>query len=172
VIASPKATVDLNALQGCTIDRGTFLKLTFEDSMALELQAATAEEAESWHGVLVGFSPTTGARKASMIQSLEHYAPRKGTLVFERKGSFETKAGRALPFTVAAAACSAPEQKAQRLPLPDRIAKLEGEAFGKQQAGTTKGRVEALEQDVLDEAQAGPIAGRVAALEAEYGISQ
>ena len=91
VIASPKATVDLTALRSCTIDRGAFLKLAFTDSMSLELQAATAEEANAWHEVLADFAPKSSERKSSLMQSLEHYAPRKGTLVFERKGSFERK---------------------------------------------------------------------------------
>jgi hypothetical protein len=91
VIASPKATVDLNALRGCTITRGAFLKLTFEDNMALDLQAATPEEADCWHDVLANFAPKNSERKSDLMQSLEYCAPRKGTLVFERKGSFERK---------------------------------------------------------------------------------
>jgi GTPase SAR1 family protein len=88
--ASPKATVDLHALKSCTIKRSTFMTLRFDDKVVLEMQASTAEEATGWHEVLVQFEQaTTGERKASMMQLLEHYAPRKGSLYFERKGSTE-----------------------------------------------------------------------------------
>jgi hypothetical protein len=145
VIASPKATVDLNALQVCTITRGAFLKLTFDDSMALELQAATAEEAEEWHAVLAGFAPKSNERKPSLMQSLEHYAPRKGTLVFERKGSSaalkpgasSTESG-ALPMTTTAPSLSSasPAVSAQQSPsswTTDQVATWLagiGEAYG------------------------------------------
>jgi hypothetical protein len=147
VLASPKATVDLNALKSCTITRGVFLMLTFEDSMALELQTATAEEAQGWHDVLAGCMPSSDARKASMIQSLDHYAPRKGTLVFERKGgsSFGLDSGaavdaQALPTELqrqssllferesegasSASALSSPQAKSKQPSSPARIATL------------------------------------------------
>jgi hypothetical protein len=121
VIANPKATVDLNALQACTIDRGTFLKLTFGDSMSLELQATTVEEAEGWHEVLVEFSPSNGTRNASMIQALEHYAPRKGTLVFERKGSAASFSSSPSSFSASSSSSVVSTQS----PLPPRIAALD-----------------------------------------------
>jgi hypothetical protein len=115
VIASPKATVDLNALEGCVITRGTFLSLNFIDGMALELQAATMEEAEGWHELLAGFAPESGERKSSLIQSLEHYAPRKGTLVFGRKGSSEVVS---LPSVDCGAPPMAPAPAAATAPAP------------------------------------------------------
>jgi hypothetical protein len=45
VVVKPKATVDLNALVGCVVTRGTFLSLNVFDGMVLELQAAAVEEA-------------------------------------------------------------------------------------------------------------------------------
>jgi hypothetical protein len=93
--SDPKATMDLHALQTCTIKRGTFVTLCFTDKMLLELQALSLEEAEGWHEVLAQFEGrVAGVRKTSVMQSLEHYAPRKGTLVFiKRKASFERKSG-------------------------------------------------------------------------------
>jgi hypothetical protein len=88
--ATPKATIDLHALQSCKLGPDTFVAMHFIDGMELELQAATKEEAAEWHEVLAQFEVPVG-RKTSLLQSLEHYAPRKGTLVFERKGSFERK---------------------------------------------------------------------------------
>jgi hypothetical protein len=184
----PKATVDLNALQQCMIKRGTFITLRFNDDAVLEIQAATAQEAAGWREVLVAFEQAT-ERKVGMLQSLHHYAPRKGTLVFERKGSFERKIPPASPASQAAAAAAAaatpsdatstanataaisePIKHPPAMRMPDRISNLEGEAFGELRPGTTKARVEALEADVFGEVQSGPMVGRVEALEVEYGL--
>jgi hypothetical protein len=54
--ATPKATIDLLALQSCSVKRGTFITLGFSDGMELVLQAATEEEAAGWHEVLDSFS--------------------------------------------------------------------------------------------------------------------
>jgi hypothetical protein len=75
VQAAPKATVDLQALQMCTLERGQFLSLYFNDSLVLELQAATLDEAEAWHDMLQSFIHD---------EHIDDYAPRKGTLIFER----------------------------------------------------------------------------------------
>ena len=104
-------------------------------------------------------------RKASVLQSLEHYAPRKGTLVFEGKSKVGGAPPPAAIAPTAAAPAPAPEQKARRLSLSERIAKLESEVMGTEQAGGSKTRLEALEKDVLGEAQQGSLGGRVAALE-------
>jgi hypothetical protein len=183
----PKATVDLNALQQCTIKRGTFIMLRFNDDAVLEIQAATTQEAAGWREVLVVFEQAT-ERKVGMLHSLDHYAPRKGTLVFERKGSFERKVPPASPPSQAAAAAAAatppdatstanataaipePMKHPPAMRLPDRVSNLEGEAFGELRSGTTKARVEALETDVFGEVQSGSMVGRVEALEVEYGL--
>jgi acyl transferase domain-containing protein len=104
--ATPKATIDLHALQSCRLGPDTFITLHFSDGVELELQAATEKEAEGWHEVLAQFEMPVG-RKASLLQSLEHYAPRKGTLVFERKGTFEHKTQTNAPAQGAPAAPAA-----------------------------------------------------------------
>jgi hypothetical protein len=88
VITNPKAAVDLKALHACSVTRDTFLKLDFVDGMVLELQAETPAGAEGWLEVLTQFtSHKDDKQAASMMRQLEHYAPRKGTLIFERKSS-------------------------------------------------------------------------------------
>jgi hypothetical protein len=57
--------------------------------------------------VLAQFEVPVG-RKTSLLQSLEHYAPRKGTLVFEGKGSFERKTQSTSAAPAAAATAPAP----------------------------------------------------------------
>jgi hypothetical protein len=87
---SPRASVDLRALHQCTLGPGAFVTLNFGD-LVLELQAATEEDAGAWYEVLARFEQAkSDSRKSNRIQLLEHYAPRKGSLVFERKSTSST----------------------------------------------------------------------------------
>ena len=92
--ATLKGTIDLNALKTCTVE-GTQMTLSFADSV-LELQALSAADAFKWAGVLVQFAEEGGAadgdpqqaqqaQRPSFLQSMDHYAPRKGTLVFDSR---------------------------------------------------------------------------------------
>jgi GTPase SAR1 family protein len=123
VQTSPKAVVDLNALRNVAVERRTFLHLEFVDGICLELQAPSVEETDGWYEVLQQFATvaaTSGAdatsglaaaRKTSLLQSLEHYAPRKGTLHFEMKGSLESRAQSTAP-TAPSPAATAPASAA------------------------------------------------------------
>jgi hypothetical protein len=86
--AALKGTIDLNALQACGVDVSR-LTLTFADS-ALELQAASAAEAHKWamvlaHFVEAGEKESSNGQAVRRLQLMEHYAPRKGTLVFDSR---------------------------------------------------------------------------------------
>jgi hypothetical protein len=185
VIASPKATVDLDALRGCTITRGAFLKLTFDDNMALDLQAATPEEADCWHDVLANFAPKDSERKSDLMQSLEHYAPRKGTLVFERKGSASgpssvpsgtsitapnsSSAAAIVTTTLAAPALLSPSRSIKPTAL-QRITAIEVNGIGSVQTGALIQRIKEAEVQVFGEVGTGTPNDRLTILEEGLGI--
>jgi GTPase SAR1 family protein len=132
VFTDPKAVIDLHALamqsaepKGVSIERGTFVRLCFVDGKGLELQAATEEAAATWHEVFEGFAlgahdgtPSdgvgagarahvgAGADRASTLrlQSLAHYAPRKGSLLFAERPNKQPPASQPLPASGTAAA--------------------------------------------------------------------
>ena len=86
-MTEPKATIDLHALTQCSLELSKFLRLCFVDGMVLELQADEPMVAADWHELLMQFAPKDDEHKPSKMQAFDHYAPKKGTKIFERKSS-------------------------------------------------------------------------------------
>jgi hypothetical protein len=118
---SPKAAIDLHALQEVKLQEGTLiLILEFQDGMMLELQAASEKAATDWLEALQQHEITAKARRrAEKVALLEHYAPRKATLVFSRSDEVKLKDAAA---AAAAATAAAPAQaEAERQPRSDEL---------------------------------------------------
>jgi hypothetical protein len=84
-----KGGIDLRAMTACT-QKAQFVTLELPEGKVLELQAQDEAAAQEWRTAInearAGAGEVT-AEEVAKLQSLAHYAPRKGTLVLGRKGS-------------------------------------------------------------------------------------
>ena len=97
-----RGIINLRGATQCTRSGGLFITLKAGgggSALTLELQAESEELAAAWHEELSKF---VDARAAASLQSLEQFAPRKGTLVLGRKAA--VGAPTAAPPPAAAAA--------------------------------------------------------------------
>jgi hypothetical protein len=120
-----RGIINLRGATQCTRSRGLFVTLKAgggDGALTLELQAESEELAAAWHEELSKF---VDARAAASLQSLEQFAPRKGTLVLGRKVSGGGRAPAAAP-PLAAAAAAAKGGGAAAAPAPPTAASSDG----------------------------------------------
>ena len=153
-----RGIINLRGATQCTRSRGLFVTLKAgggDGALTLELQAESEELAAAWHEELSKF---VDARAAASLQSLEQFAPRKGTLVFGRKVSGGGRAPAAAP---------PPSATNKGGSLLERVAALALSVLGEAGAGGLALQIQALEEAIFGEKQSGALPGRVGALEME-----
>jgi hypothetical protein len=158
-----RGIINLRGATQCTRSGGLFVTLKAgggDGALTLELQAESEELAAAWHEELSKF---VDARAAASLQSLEQFAPRKGTLVLGRKVS---SGGGGAP----AAAAAQPSATHKGGSLLERVTALALAVLGEAGTGGLALQIQALEEVIFGEKRGGTLPGRVGALEMEMQL--